>query len=94
MRRNAVRMFPLQCPDVSVMLSGYYRNRCPDVAEIRSYPRISSQPLGDAVYYAEPIVCLELSTNTVTHFYSEKKNTTEIVKLMDILLEKYKDYKK
>ncbi|KRQ15832.1 hypothetical protein AOQ71_07550 [Bradyrhizobium manausense] len=29
---------------------------------------------------------LELSTNQVTHFYSEKKNTVEIVKLLDQLL--------
>ena len=35
MRRNAVRILPLQCPDVAVMLPGYYRNGCPDVAEIR-----------------------------------------------------------
>ncbi len=31
---------------------------------------------------------LELSTNQVTHFYSEKKNTAEIIKLMNILLER------
>jgi transposase-like protein/transposase len=30
---------------------------------------------------------LELSTNQVTHFYSEKKNTEEMIKLLDILLE-------
>jgi hypothetical protein len=29
---------------------------------------------------------LELSTNQVTHFYSDKKNTEEIVKLLDVLL--------
>ncbi|WP_234683000.1 IS630 family transposase [Bradyrhizobium monzae] len=29
---------------------------------------------------------LELSTNQVTHFYSEKKNTAEIIKLLDELL--------
>ena len=39
MRRNAVRILPLQCPDVAVMLSGYYRNGCPDVAEIRTVYR-------------------------------------------------------
>jgi transposase-like protein len=32
---------------------------------------------------------LELSTNQMTHFYSEKKNTTEMIKLLDILLKKY-----
>jgi transposase len=31
---------------------------------------------------------LELSTNQVTHFYSEKKNTAEIIKLMDLILER------
>jgi transposase len=31
---------------------------------------------------------LELSTNQVTHFYSERKNTAEIIKLMDLLLER------
>lgn len=32
------------------------------------------------------IAALELSTNQVTHFYSEKKNTAEIIKLLDQLL--------
>ncbi|MEO7676226.1 MAG: hypothetical protein ABIV39_05625 [Verrucomicrobiota bacterium] len=32
---------------------------------------------------------LELSRNQVTHFYSKAKNTTEMVKLLDVLLEKY-----
>jgi transposase-like protein/transposase len=31
---------------------------------------------------------LELSTNQVTHFYSEKKNTQEMIKLLEILLER------
>jgi hypothetical protein len=31
---------------------------------------------------------LELSTNQVTHFYSEKKNTEEMIKLLDMLLER------
>jgi len=34
---------------------------------------------------------LELSTNQVTHFYSEKKNTDEMIRLLDILLEQYCD---
>jgi transposase len=37
---------------------------------------------------------LELSTNQVTHFYSSKKNTSEMIKLMDILLEKYRGQEK
>ena len=34
---------------------------------------------------------LELSTNQVTHFYSTKKNTQEMLKLLELLLEKYRD---
>jgi len=37
---------------------------------------------------------LELSTNQVTHFYSTEKNTAEMIKLLDILLEQYKECKK
>lgn len=32
---------------------------------------------------------LELSTNQVTHFYSKKKNTDEMIKLLDVLLTEY-----
>ncbi len=32
---------------------------------------------------------LELSTNQITHFYSENKNTTEMIKLLDTLLKIY-----
>jgi hypothetical protein len=34
---------------------------------------------------------LELSTNQVTHFYSKNKNTTEMIKLLSLLLKKYKN---
>ena len=34
---------------------------------------------------------LELSENQVTHFYSAHKNTDEMVKLLELLLEKYAD---
>lgn len=34
---------------------------------------------------------LELSTNQVIHFYSAKKNTTEMIKLLEILLANYKE---
>lgn len=43
------------------------------------------------------IICtaaLELSTNQVTHFYSSKKNTSEMITLMNILLDKYRDQEK
>ena len=32
---------------------------------------------------------IELQTNQVTHFYSKKKNTEEMIKLLDLLLTKY-----
>ncbi len=32
---------------------------------------------------------LELSTNQITHFYSSKKNTAEMIKLLELLLVKY-----
>jgi len=34
---------------------------------------------------------LELSTNQITHFYSEKKNTGEMIKLVHVLLKDYKN---
>lgn len=34
---------------------------------------------------------LELSSNQVTHFYSERKNTDEMIRMMDLLLKKYAD---
>ena len=33
---------------------------------------------------------LELSQNQVTHFYSKAKNTSEMIKLLDVLLERYR----
>lgn len=36
---------------------------------------------------------LELSTNQVTYFYSHKKNTDEMIKLIDLLLVNYKQEK-
>lgn len=33
---------------------------------------------------------VELRTNQVTHFYSDKKNTEEMIKLLDIILVKYR----
>jgi len=34
---------------------------------------------------------LELSTNQVTHFYSKRKNTAEMIKLLELLISKYHD---
>jgi transposase len=37
---------------------------------------------------------LELSGNQVTHFYSAKKNTAEMIRMMDVLIKKYGDRRK
>jgi transposase len=37
---------------------------------------------------------LELSTNQITHFYSAKKNTAEMIRMMDLLLCLYSNYRK
>jgi transposase len=37
------------------------------------------------------IGALELSTNQMTHFYSEKKDTEEMIKLLDLLVHEYSD---
>src|ERR1700722_5445858 len=37
---------------------------------------------------------LELSGNQVTHFYSTKKNTTEMVRMMNLLLDRYRNRRK
>ena len=34
---------------------------------------------------------LELSSNQITHFYSKNKNTAEMIKLLNLLIEKYSD---
>jgi transposase len=37
---------------------------------------------------------LELSGNQVTHFYSPKKNTAEMIRMMETLIERYRDRRK
>jgi DDE superfamily endonuclease len=37
---------------------------------------------------------LELSGNQVTHFYSAKKNTTEMIRMLDVLIDKYRGRRK
>ena len=34
---------------------------------------------------------LELSSNQITHFYSDRKNTTEMIRMMEVLIEQYAD---
>ena len=52
--------------------------------EVKTIPQIQKSK-GSLICTA----ALELSTNQITHFYSKKKNTQEILKLLDILLDKY-----
>jgi transposase len=37
---------------------------------------------------------LDLSGNQVTHFYSAKKNTGEMIRMMDVLIDRYADHRK
>jgi transposase len=37
---------------------------------------------------------LELSTNQVTHFYSKKKNTDEMIRMLNLLIERYRGFRK
>jgi transposase len=37
---------------------------------------------------------LELSGNQVTHFYSTKKNTDEMIRMMEVLIDAYADYRR
>ena len=37
---------------------------------------------------------LELSGNQVTYFYSTNKNTTEMIRMMEVLIEQYRDRRK
>ena len=53
--------------------------------EIKTYPQWQKSK-GCLICTA----ALELSENQVTHFFSEKKNTEEMIKLVEILIEKYK----
>jgi len=57
--------------------------------EIKTYPQWQ-QNKGRLICTA----ALELSTNQVTHFFSEKKNTTEMIKLLEILIQKYRGEKR
>jgi len=37
---------------------------------------------------------LELGSNQITHFYSDKKNTNEMISMMSVLIDKYRDRRK
>lgn len=52
--------------------------------EVKTYPQWQKSK-GSLICTA----ALELKTNQVTHFFSDKKNTVEMIKLLEVLLEKY-----
>ncbi len=54
--------------------------------EQRTYPQWQKSK-GSLILTA----ALELSTNQIIHFYSLKKNTTEMIKLLNLILETYSD---
>ncbi len=57
--------------------------------EVKTYPQLQKSK--------GCIICtaaLELSENQVTHFYSKKKNTDEMIKLLNLLLVKYQKHDK
>lgn len=56
--------------------------------KIKTYPQWQKSK-GSLIVTA----AIELSGNQVTHFYSEKNNTEEMIKLLEILLIKYKNEK-
>jgi hypothetical protein len=53
--------------------------------EIRSVPQ-RQKSKGSLIITA----ALELSTNQITHFYSEKKNTDEMIRMLDLLAGRYR----
>jgi transposase len=56
--------------------------------DLNTYPQLQTSK-GSLILTAG----LELSTNQMTYFYSDKKNTDEMIKLMYILLKEYKNKK-
>jgi transposase len=54
--------------------------------EIRTIPQ-RQRSKGNLICTA----ALELSTNQVTHFYSKRKNTAEMIKMLETLVTKYRD---
>ncbi len=52
--------------------------------EVKSYPQIQRSK-GCLICTA----ALELSTNQITHFYSLKKNTKEMIRLLEVLIQEY-----
>ncbi|MBL4678820.1 MAG: IS630 family transposase [Mucilaginibacter sp.] len=54
--------------------------------EKKTYPQIQKSK-GFTICTA----ALELSTNQISHFYSIKKDTEEMIKMIDLLLQKYRD---
>ena len=59
------------------------------IGEIKSFPQIQKSK-GRLICTA----ALELSKNQITHFYSLNKNTDEMIKLLNLLLQQYKKEEK
>lgn len=57
-----------------------HKDECPTVPQFQ-------QSKGSLIITA----ALELSTNQITHFYSPRKNSDEIIKMLKILIKKYSD---
>jgi len=56
------------------------------------YPRVPQYQKSKG--YLIVTAALELSTNQVTHLYSKKKNTLEMIQLMELLIQKYAHFRK
>ena len=70
-----------------------YRNKLIAITQILQNLKLGEMKTVPAYQTAKgsliATAALELSENQITHFYSEKKNTAEMIKLLDILLTKY-----
>src|SRR5205809_600237 len=56
---------------------------------VRGYVRKRKIELGLGSQRVDLAAALELSRNQITHFYSNKKNTQEMIKITDLLLTQY-----
>src|SRR5437016_5010413 len=80
--------------DLSRVLRETGRPACPDV--IRKITKAAGYRWRKARVVLTLILtaALELSGNQVTHFYSANKNTTEMIRMMELLVEQYRDRRK
>ena len=59
------------------------------VGEVRTIPQ-RQKSKGTVILTA----ALELSTNQVTHFFSQKKDTDEMIRMLELLLVRYRDQRR